>query len=108
VNGPKTGKVLLLGWGGTYGSITTAQEQLASKGVSSAHLRWINPLPSDLGELLKGFEKVIIPELNLGQLRRIIRSEFLIDAIGINKVEGLPFTSSELVEKVEEVLATLK
>lgn len=106
--GAKSGKVLLLGWGGTYGSITTAQEQLASKGVSAAHLRWINPLPPDLGDILKNFEKVIIPELNLGQLLRIIRSEFLIDAIGINKVEGLPFTSSEIVDKVEEVLASLK
>jgi 2-oxoglutarate ferredoxin oxidoreductase subunit alpha len=106
--GPEKGKILLLGWGGTYGAITTAAEQLSSKGVSAAHLRWLNPLPPDLGDILKNYDKVIIPELNLGQLRRIIRSEFLIDAIGYNKVEGLPFTSEEIVNKVEEVLATMK
>jgi 2-oxoglutarate ferredoxin oxidoreductase subunit alpha len=106
--GPEKGKILLLGWGGTYGAITTAAEQLASKGVSAAHLRWLNPLPSDLGNILKNYDKVIIPELNLGQLRRIIRSEFLIDVIGYNKVEGLPFTSEEIVNKVEEVLTTMK
>jgi 2-oxoglutarate ferredoxin oxidoreductase subunit alpha len=106
--GPKTGKILLLGWGGTYGAITAATERLVSKGVAAAHVRWINPLPPDLGEIMKNYEKVVIPELNLGQLRRIIRAEFLIDAIGINKVEGLPFTPSEIVGKVEEILATMK
>jgi 2-oxoglutarate ferredoxin oxidoreductase subunit alpha len=104
VLGPKTGKVLLLGWGGTYGAITTAAERLHSKGVSSAHLRWLNPLPPDLGEVLKGFERVIIPELNLGQLRRIIRDKFLIDAIGVNKVQGLPFTPEEIINEVEKLL----
>jgi 2-oxoglutarate ferredoxin oxidoreductase subunit alpha len=106
VIGPRSGKLLLLGWGGTYGAITTACEQLQSKGVASAHLRWINPLPPDLGDILKNYEKVLIPELNLGQLRRIIRSEYLIDAIGYNKVEGLPFTSEEIVRKAEELLAS--
>ena len=108
VLGPKKGKVLLLGWGGTYGAITTAQEQLASKGIAAAHIRWINPLPPDLGDILKNYEKIIIPELNLGQLRRIIRSEYLVDAVGINKIEGLPFTSDEIVGHVEEILAAMK
>lgn len=106
--GPKSGKILLLGWGGTYGAITTAAEQLAGKGVSAAHLRWLNPLPPDLGDILKNYEKIVIPEINLGQLRRIIRAEYLIDAVGINKVEGLPFTPSEIVRKVEEILKDMK
>ncbi len=105
--GPEKGKVLLLGWGGTYGAITAAAERMASKGVAAAHLRWLNPLPQDLGEILKNYEKVIIPELNLGQLRRIIRAEYLIDAIGINKVQGLPFTPHEIVEEVEKILAAM-
>jgi 2-oxoglutarate ferredoxin oxidoreductase subunit alpha len=105
--GPEKGKVLLLGWGGTYGAITAAAERMQSKGVSAAHLRWLNPLPPDLGEILKNYEKVIIPELNLGQLRRIIRAEYLVDAIGINKIQGLPFTPHEIVEEVEKILATM-
>lgn len=104
VNGPKKGKVLLLGWGGTYGAITTAAEQLHSKGVASAHLRWLNPLPPDLGDILKNYEKIVIPELNLGQLRRVIRDRFLVDAIGINKVQGLPFTPPEIISQVEKLL----
>jgi 2-oxoglutarate ferredoxin oxidoreductase subunit alpha len=104
VFGPKSGKVLLLGWGGTYGAITSAAERLASRGVAAAHLRWLNPLPADLGEILKNYEKIVIPEINLGQLRRIIRAEYLIDAIGINKVQGLPLTPHEIVEAVEKLL----
>ncbi len=104
VLGPKSGKVLLLGWGGTYGAITTAAERLHSRGVSSAHLRWMNPLPADLGEILKNFEKIIIPELNLGQLRKVIRDKYLVDAIGINKVQGLPFTPHEIISAVEQYL----
>ncbi len=104
LHGAKSGKILLLSWGGTYGAVLSAQEQLADRGVSMAHLRWLNPLPPDLGDILKNYEKVIIPELNLGQLRRIIRDVYLIDAIGINKVEGLPFTPHEVRSKVEEFL----
>jgi 2-oxoglutarate ferredoxin oxidoreductase subunit alpha len=107
VVGPRTGKILLLGWGGTYGAITAAVERMTGRGVASAHLRWLNPLPADLGDILKNYEKIVIPELNLGQLRRVIRAEFLVDAIGINKVEGLPFTPHEIVEKVEQILATM-
>ncbi|MDP4237467.1 MAG: 2-oxoglutarate ferredoxin oxidoreductase subunit alpha, partial [Bacteroidota bacterium] len=105
LHGPKSGKILLLSWGGTYGAVLSAQEQLASKGVAMAHLRWMNPLPPDLGDILKNYEHIVIPELNLGQLRRIIRDKFLVDAIGINKVEGLPFTPHEVVSKVEEIMA---
>jgi 2-oxoglutarate ferredoxin oxidoreductase subunit alpha len=107
MHGPKSGKMLLLSWGGTYGAVRAAQERMESQGVSMAHLRWLNPLPPDLGDILKNYEKIVIPEINLGQLRRIIRDKFLVDAIGINKVGGLPFTPNEVVAKVEEILAKL-
>jgi 2-oxoglutarate ferredoxin oxidoreductase subunit alpha len=78
--------------------------QLRAKGrsISSVHLRYLNPLPSDLGEILKRFKKIIVPELNLGQLSKILRSEYLVDAKGINKIQGKPFKVSELVARLEE------
>jgi 2-oxoglutarate/2-oxoacid ferredoxin oxidoreductase subunit alpha len=104
--GPGEGKVLVLGWGSTHGSITTAVEKLQAKGasVSSAHLRYLNPFPRNLGEVLRRFERVIIPELNLGQLRLMIRARYLVDAIGLNKIQGKPFKVSEIVSKIEELL----
>jgi 2-oxoglutarate/2-oxoacid ferredoxin oxidoreductase subunit alpha len=106
VFGEKTGKVLVLGWGSTYGSITSAVERLQQEGksVSSAHLRHLNPFPQNLGEVLRGFEKVIIPEMNLGQLATMIRAKYLIDAIPFSKVKGRPFQIREIVKKVEEYL----
>lgn len=107
VNGARNGDVLVVGWGSTMGAITGAVEQLRTKGrnVSHVHLRNLNPLPNDLGELLHGFRKVVVPELNLGQLVQILRSKYLVDAKGINKVQGKPFTVSELVARIEEVVA---
>ncbi len=104
--GEKTGKVLVLGWGSTYGSITSAVEKLQEEGksVSSAHLRHLNPFPSNLGEVLRGFEKVIIPEMNLGQLCTMIRAKYLVDAVAFSKVKGRPFQIREIVRKVEEYL----
>lgn len=106
VNGPTSGKLLVLSWGGTYGSCTTAVQAVQAKGgsVAHAHLRHLNPFPGNLGELLKRYEKVLIPELNLGQLRLLIRGQFLVDAVGYNKVQGKPFTVSELVHKMEAML----
>jgi len=106
IRGPQTGEVLLLGWGGTYGSITTAADQLRASGrsVSSAHLRYLNPFPPNLREVLSGFERVVIPEINLGQLSMIIRAEFLVDAVGINLVRGRPFGIEELCTRVVEVM----
>jgi 2-oxoglutarate ferredoxin oxidoreductase subunit alpha len=106
VFGEKTGKVLVLGWGSTYGSITSAVERLQNEGksVSSAHLRHLNPFPKDLGEVLAGFETVIIPEMNLGQLCTMIRAKYLIDAVAFSKVKGRPFQIREIVGKVEEYL----
>jgi 2-oxoglutarate ferredoxin oxidoreductase subunit alpha len=102
VEGPDSGDVLLLGWGGTYGAITTAAQRLRRMGrsVSSAHLRYLNPMPSNLGEVLARFGRVMIPEINLGQLSMIIRARFLEDAIGINQVKGRAFRVDDLVQSV--------
>jgi 2-oxoglutarate ferredoxin oxidoreductase subunit alpha len=106
VFGEPKGKVLVLGWGSTYGSISTAVEKLQSEGksVSSAHLRHLNPFPKNLGEVLAGFETVIIPEMNLGQLATMIRAKYLVDAVAFSKVKGRPFQIREIVRKVEEYL----
>ena len=106
VFGESTGKVLVLGWGSTYGSITSAVEKLQSEGksVSSAHLRHLNPFPRNLGDVLAGFETVIIPEMNLGQLCTMIRAKYLVNAIAFSKVKGRPFQIREIVRKVEEYL----
>jgi len=104
--GEPTGKVLVLGWGSTYGSITSAVEKLQAEGkpVSSAHLRHLNPFPSNLGEVLRSFERVIVPEMNLGQLCTMIRAKYLVDAVAFSKVKGRPFQIREIVKKVEEYL----
>ena len=106
VFGDRTGKVLVLGWGSTYGSIASAVEKLRAEGksVSSAHLRHLNPFPKNLGEVLSGFETVIVPEMNLGQLCTMIRAKYLVDAVSYSKVKGRPFQIREIVRKVEEYL----
>jgi 2-oxoglutarate ferredoxin oxidoreductase subunit alpha len=106
VMGEKTGKVLVLGWGSTYGSISSAVEKMQREGksVSSAHLRHLNPFPRNLGEVLAGFETVIVPEMNLGQLCTMIRARYLVDAVPFSKVKGRPFQIREIVRKVEEYL----
>ena len=106
VFGPQQNKVLVLGWGSTYGAITSAVERMQRDGkpVSSAHIRHLNPFPSNLGEVLKNFETVIIPEMNLGQLCTMIRAKYLVDAVAFSKVKGRPFQVREIVQKVEEYL----
>ena len=106
VFGEKSGKILVLGWGSTYGSITSAVEKLQREGksVSSAHLRHLNPFPKNLGEVLRSFETVIVPEMNLGQLATMIRAKYLVDAIPFSKVKGRPFQIREIIRKVEEYL----
>jgi 2-oxoglutarate ferredoxin oxidoreductase subunit alpha len=105
-SGPEKGKLLVLGWGSTYGSIKTAVASLQTEGfpVSHAHLRYLRPFPRNLGHILENFEQVLIPELNNGQLIKIVRDRFLVDAIGYNKIMGIPFTRRELVEKMREML----
>lgn len=104
--GPEQGKVLLLGWGSTFGAIRSAVLELLSQGhaVSHAHLRYLRPFPKNLGAILNAFETVLIPEINNGQLIKIIRSEFLIDAKGYHKIMGTPITKSELVDEIRKYL----
>ncbi|MFQ6676120.1 MAG: 2-oxoacid:acceptor oxidoreductase subunit alpha [Fidelibacterota bacterium] len=106
VFGEATGDLLVLGWGSTYGSIRTAVERALDDGLSVAHLhlRWLNPLPSDLGGILVKYQKVLVPEVNLGQMIRLIRSEFLVDAVGLNLVRGRPIRSSVVEEKIKSML----
>jgi 2-oxoglutarate ferredoxin oxidoreductase subunit alpha len=106
VMGEQSGKVLVLGWGSTYGSISSAVEKMQREGksVSSAHLRYLNPFPRNLGEVLAAFETVIVPEMNLGQLCTMIRAKYLVDAVPFSKVKGRPFQIREIVRKVEEYL----
>jgi 2-oxoglutarate ferredoxin oxidoreductase subunit alpha len=106
VEGPASGRVLVLGWGGTYGALATAVRLLWQRGeaVGHAHLRYLNPLPLNLGEILRRYDRVLVPELNRGQLRNLIRGEFLVDAVGLNKTTGRPFAVREVVEGIEELL----
>ncbi|HEX4144586.1 MAG TPA: 2-oxoacid:acceptor oxidoreductase subunit alpha [Pirellulales bacterium] len=106
VTGPSEGRLLVLSWGGTYGACATAVRNLAAEGesVAHAHLRYLNPLPANLGEILRRYERVLIPELNRGQLRLLIRGEFLVPAVGLNKIQGKPFTIREITKKIRELL----
>jgi 2-oxoglutarate/2-oxoacid ferredoxin oxidoreductase subunit alpha len=99
-------KLLVLGWGGTYGPITAAVRKVRGDGgkVAQAHLRHLNPFPRNLGDVLRSYDRVLVPEMNLGQLLKLIRAEFLVDAAGYNQVRGLPFTSSELAAAMEGML----
>jgi 2-oxoglutarate ferredoxin oxidoreductase subunit alpha len=105
-SGPEKGKILVLGWGSTYGAIKSAVGEMQERGyaVSHAHLRYIRPFPKNLGDILKNFETVMIPEINNGQLIRIIRDVYFVDAKGYNKIMGMPITKTELVMKLEEML----
>ena len=106
VYGNKSGDLLILSWGGTHGACRSAAEALIKDGkkVSHVHLRWINPLPNDLGEILIKFKNVLVPEINLGQLIKIIRSEFLVDAKGLNRVKGKPISSNEIQEYAKKIM----
>ncbi|XAL99245.1 2-oxoacid:acceptor oxidoreductase subunit alpha [Phycisphaeraceae bacterium D3-23] len=102
-----TGDLLVLGWGGPYGSIRTAVDnaRAAGKSVSAAQLRYLNPMPANLGEVLKRFDKVLIPELNNGQLRLLIRGKFLVDARGLNRIQGKPFRIEEIEQAIDLMLS---
>lgn len=105
--GPASGDLLLLGWGSTFGAIKAATLQLQADGlaVSAVHVRYLNPLPARLGEIMKSFRHVLVPELNLGQLRLLLRGKFLVDAKGLSKVRGQPFTIAEIVRGARDLLA---
>lgn len=106
-SGPEKGKVLVLGWGSTYGAIKSAVKelQLAGHAVAHAHLRYVRPFPKNLGDILKNFDHVLIPEINNGQLIRIIRDVYFVDAKGYNKIMGVPITKGELIEEINKFLA---
>ena len=106
INGPESGDVLVVGWGGTYGAITAAVEeaQMEGKAVASVHLRHLNPLPPDLGQILRQYRRVLVPEINSGQLVRMLRAEYLVDAVGFNRVRGMPLASQEILEAINQLL----
>jgi 2-oxoglutarate ferredoxin oxidoreductase subunit alpha len=106
VSGSDRGELLVIGWGGTQGAIHAAVEEARAAGldVSSAHLRHLNPFPANLGEVLSRFEKILVPELNLGQLARVLRAEFMVAAEPLNQVRGQPFQIGEIVERIRTIL----
>jgi 2-oxoglutarate ferredoxin oxidoreductase subunit alpha len=105
VEGPSSGDLLIVGWGSTYGSIVQAREkaELAGKSVAHVHLRHLNPLPADLGEILARYKTVFVPELNLGQLSKLLRERYLRDVIVMSKVQGRMFKVAEIYDRILEL-----
>lgn len=106
VQGKPNGRLLVVGWGSTYGAITAAVSEAQEEGcsVSAVHLRHLHPFPSNLGEILSRFQSVLVPELNTGQLRFLLRGHFLIDAHGLNKIQGQPFKESEMLDAIHQLI----
>jgi 2-oxoglutarate ferredoxin oxidoreductase subunit alpha len=106
VTGPEQGDLLVLGWGGTYGAIRAAVEHVQGEGleVARAHLRHLNPLPRNLGNVLGRYKQILVPELNLGQLAFLLQGHFPVRVIKLNKVQGRPFQIREVADKIREVL----
>jgi 2-oxoglutarate ferredoxin oxidoreductase subunit alpha len=107
--GHDSGDILVISWGSTFGAVFSAVRQLQqeSHNISMLHLRWLNPLPEILGHVIKNFKQVVVPELNTGQLLKLIRSEYLVDAVGINKIQGMPFTVKELYRSLSKTIGEL-
>ncbi|MFV1968033.1 MAG: 2-oxoacid:acceptor oxidoreductase subunit alpha [Pirellulaceae bacterium] len=107
IHGPDHGKLLVLSWGGTFGSCITAVDRCQAMGLSvaHAHLRYLHPFPRNLGEILDRFEQVLIPELNSGQLHFVIRGRFLRDAVALSKLKGKPFTVTEIINRIQQLLS---
>ncbi len=106
IDGPDSGRLLVVSWGGTYGSVRTAVRRFIDRGeaVAHAHLRYLNPFPRNLGTLLHNYEKILVPELNYGQLRILLRNQYLLNVQGLNKVQGKPFLVSEIAKHIETLL----
>jgi 2-oxoglutarate ferredoxin oxidoreductase subunit alpha len=106
LSGGESGDVLIIGWGGTYGALRQAQQAVAAQGkkVSHAHLRWLNPIEPGLAKVINNFKHVIVAELNMGQLRSVIRDKFLVNAIGLNKIQGQPFKVREIIAAIDQQL----
>lgn len=105
--GTTSGKLVVVGWGSTYGPIHQAVRRARARGldVSHVHIRHIWPMPGNLGSLLRGYEKILVPEMNTGQLKTVLRDQFLVDAKPLNKISGQPFMISEIEAAIEEALA---
>jgi 2-oxoglutarate/2-oxoacid ferredoxin oxidoreductase subunit alpha len=105
IDGPQSGELLIVGWGSTYGGIAQAREKAEAQGISVAHLhlRHLNPLPPDLGDILARYKTILVPELNLGQLSRLLRERYLVDALSLSKVQGKPFKVSEIYDRIVEL-----
>ena len=105
-NGDAEGDLLIVSWGSTYGSITQSVKEQRAKGrkIGHLHLRYLNPLPGNVGEILKRYKKVLVPELNMGQLLWVLRAKYLVNAVGLNKIQGRPFKQAELDQKIKEML----
>jgi 2-oxoglutarate ferredoxin oxidoreductase subunit alpha len=101
-------KVLILSWGGTYGPVAAAARRVRAKdkNVAHAHLRYLNPFPRNTGEVLRRYEQVLVPEMNLGQLLKLVRAEFLVDAVGYNRVTGLPLRAAEVAAAIEAMVSS--
>jgi 2-oxoglutarate ferredoxin oxidoreductase subunit alpha len=106
VDDPDAAETLVLSWGGTYGSVSAGVRRVraAGKKVAHAHLRYLNPFPRNTGEVVRGYEKILVPEINLGQLVKLIRAEFLVDATGFNLVRGIPFRASEVADAIDAMV----
>jgi 2-oxoglutarate ferredoxin oxidoreductase subunit alpha len=106
IDGEKEGDLLVLGWGSTYGSIKDAVNKARNSGLklSQAHLRYLNPMPKNTGQVLNSFKKILVPEINLGQLAQVLRSEFLIPVEQLNRVRGLPLKVNDILEKINSLL----
>jgi 2-oxoglutarate ferredoxin oxidoreductase subunit alpha len=98
VYGEAKGDLLVVSWGGTFGAVRMGVERVRARGkqIGHVHLRWLSPLPKDLGEILDRFDRVVVPELNMGQLVKVLRAEYLVDARSIAKIEGQPYKTSEI------------
>src|SRR5258706_12871621 len=105
--GDPEGDLLLVSWGSTFGSVTQAVKEQREKGrkIGHVHLRHLNPLPGNVGEVLKRYKKVLVPELNMGQLLWLLRAKYLVNAVGLNKIQGRPFKVSELEQKIAELVS---
>jgi 2-oxoglutarate ferredoxin oxidoreductase subunit alpha len=109
INGDVDADVLVLGWGSTWAAIDAAVQQTrrAGKKVASAHIMHLNPLPADLGDILHRYRRVIVPELNMGQLTQLIRGKYLVDARALTKMQGLPFKAREIMTAIDEALESI-
>src|SRR5439155_14070329 len=98
--------LLVLSWGGTYGPVHAGVRRVRATGhpVAHAHLRWLNPFPANLGDVLRSYDRVLVPEMNLGQLRQLVRARYLVDASGYNRVAGRPFKAGEIADAIEAAL----